>query len=172
MTASTIPPLSVWPCGTPFGNTQEGPDFGSFNWGSAMLTHVYVYDKDLPQSRIPSTPSLLPIRDLPAASITINYSFRDVQLFIRDKVLGPPSLSKCLALPLFRSAWPSLSFEVLGLPRFRSEAGSQTARGTELVLLLSAPCCLNGAHSAALPPTKRVTTRGGGPYCWGGGGGL
>jgi hypothetical protein len=20
------PPLSVWPCGTPFGNTQEGPD--------------------------------------------------------------------------------------------------------------------------------------------------
>jgi hypothetical protein len=26
MTASTIPPLSVWPCGTPFGNTQEGPD--------------------------------------------------------------------------------------------------------------------------------------------------
>jgi hypothetical protein len=26
MTASTIPPLSVWPCGTPFGNTQGGPD--------------------------------------------------------------------------------------------------------------------------------------------------
>ena len=26
MTASTIPPLSVWPCGTPFGNTQEIPD--------------------------------------------------------------------------------------------------------------------------------------------------
>jgi hypothetical protein len=26
MTASTIPPLSVWPCGTPFGNTQKGPD--------------------------------------------------------------------------------------------------------------------------------------------------
>ena len=26
MAASTIPPLSVWPCGTPFGNTQEGPD--------------------------------------------------------------------------------------------------------------------------------------------------
>jgi hypothetical protein len=26
MTASTIPPLSVWPCGTPFGNKQEGPD--------------------------------------------------------------------------------------------------------------------------------------------------
>jgi hypothetical protein len=40
-----------------------------------MLTPVYVYDKDLPQSRIPSTPSLLPIRDLPTASITINYSF-------------------------------------------------------------------------------------------------
>jgi hypothetical protein len=31
--------------------------------------------KDLPQSRIPSTPSLLLIHDLPAASITINYSF-------------------------------------------------------------------------------------------------
>jgi hypothetical protein len=40
-----------------------------------MLTPVYVYDNDLPQSRIPSTPSLLPIHDLPAASITINYSF-------------------------------------------------------------------------------------------------
>jgi hypothetical protein len=40
-----------------------------------MLTPVYVYNKDLPQSRIPSTSSLLPIRDLPAASITINYSF-------------------------------------------------------------------------------------------------
>ena len=26
LAASTIPPLSVWPCGTPFGNTQEGPD--------------------------------------------------------------------------------------------------------------------------------------------------
>jgi len=26
MAASTIPSLSVWPCGTPFGNTQEGPD--------------------------------------------------------------------------------------------------------------------------------------------------
>ena len=24
--ASAIPPLSVWPGGTPFGNTQEGPD--------------------------------------------------------------------------------------------------------------------------------------------------
>ncbi len=23
---AAIPPLSVWPCGTPFGNTQEGPD--------------------------------------------------------------------------------------------------------------------------------------------------
>ena len=26
MTASTIPPLSIWPCGTPYGNTQKGPD--------------------------------------------------------------------------------------------------------------------------------------------------
>jgi hypothetical protein len=26
MAASTMPPLSVWPRGTPFGNTQEGPD--------------------------------------------------------------------------------------------------------------------------------------------------
>jgi hypothetical protein len=26
MAASTIPPLSVWPCGTPFGNTQEGTE--------------------------------------------------------------------------------------------------------------------------------------------------
>ena len=26
MTASTIPPLSVWPCGTSCGNTQEGTD--------------------------------------------------------------------------------------------------------------------------------------------------
>ena len=26
MAASTIPPLSVWPCGMPFGNTHEGPD--------------------------------------------------------------------------------------------------------------------------------------------------
>ena len=26
MAASTIPSLSVWPCCTPFGNTQEGPD--------------------------------------------------------------------------------------------------------------------------------------------------
>ena len=26
MSASTIPPFSVWTCGTPFGNTQEGPD--------------------------------------------------------------------------------------------------------------------------------------------------
>jgi hypothetical protein len=26
MTASTIPPLTVWPRGTPCGNTQEGPD--------------------------------------------------------------------------------------------------------------------------------------------------
>jgi hypothetical protein len=41
-----------------------------------MLTPVYVYGKDLPQSRVPSPPSLLPIDDLPAAiAITINYSF-------------------------------------------------------------------------------------------------
>jgi hypothetical protein len=40
-----------------------------------MLTPVHVYDKDLPQSCIPSTPSLLPTYDFPAASITINYSF-------------------------------------------------------------------------------------------------
>jgi len=26
LAASTIPPLSVWPCGTRFSNTQEGPD--------------------------------------------------------------------------------------------------------------------------------------------------
>jgi hypothetical protein len=26
MTASTIPPLSVWPCGTHYSNAQEGPD--------------------------------------------------------------------------------------------------------------------------------------------------
>jgi hypothetical protein len=29
MTASTIPPLSVWPCGTPFGNTQESEFIGT-----------------------------------------------------------------------------------------------------------------------------------------------
>jgi hypothetical protein len=34
MAASTIPPLSVWPCGTPFGNTQEGAD----RLGSAQIT--------------------------------------------------------------------------------------------------------------------------------------
>ena len=42
---------------------------------SAMPIPVYIQDTNLPQSHIPSTPSLLPFRDLPAFSITINYSF-------------------------------------------------------------------------------------------------
>jgi hypothetical protein len=42
---------------------------------SAMPTPVYLKNANLLHSRIPSTPSLLPNRDLPAVSIPTNYAF-------------------------------------------------------------------------------------------------
>jgi hypothetical protein len=54
---------------------------------SAMPILIYIQNANLPKSRIPSTPSLLPTRDLPAVSIPIHYSFVTLRspLFIRDR---------------------------------------------------------------------------------------
>jgi hypothetical protein len=54
MAASTRPPLSVWPCCTPFGNTQERTrdwerEVGEREVGSCgtVTLHVYTYARNL-----------------------------------------------------------------------------------------------------------------------------
>jgi hypothetical protein len=53
---------------------------------SALPTPVYIQNANLPPSRTPSTPSLLPTRDLPAVSIPINYSFVTFNYSFKNKI--------------------------------------------------------------------------------------
>jgi hypothetical protein len=92
-------------CGRSRAKDPKKVQFGE----SAIPTPVYIQNANLQKSRIRSTPSLLPTRDLSAVAIPIHYSFvtlhysfvtGSVEKVSRKRVAVPPAVVPLCACPL------------------------------------------------------------------------
>ena len=108
LAASTKPPLSVWPCGTPFGNAQEGPDrlqrMVAVTLGKPSVPYTTSASVLIKQRNSNATVNQ-PI-DTPNPSFhAFLFCFNKIKSLLLPKhllVVGPASVASA---PLFSGAW-------------------------------------------------------------------